>query len=210
MNSTLSRWISARSGQAEFNEGVLRKDKNCCLFCNETVKDIDSPSLGATFEKFHIGTLANGITLCKMCHDQFDNHFVGVNPNTMRVEVSRALLNSKFPEVRIKWNKIDNKKIRKKSTMVLWPSVAAFREKYKVFVEKRTNRRAKKSLNHFFCNICGQGTLSKGGMKQHKSSKACLRHKAEERKIKNQFSNAKRTANSVVEDDEEDYDDDYA
>jgi hypothetical protein len=124
--SSPSHLLSSRSGQTEFNEGVLRRDLNSCMFCDATgnlsaahliaYKEIGSPSLNAIFAKCHIGTiqdLANGITLCKMCHDQFDYHFVGVNPETMRVEVSRALLDSKSSEIRDKWNLIHGKTIEK-------------------------------------------------------------------------------------------------
>ena len=138
--SSPSHLLSSRSGQTEFNEGVLRRDLNSCMFCDATdnlsaahliaYKEIGSPSLNAIFAKCHIGTiqdLANGITLCKMCHDQFDYHFVGVNPETMRVEVSGALLDSKSSEIRDKWNLIHGKTIGAKFTMGHWPSVEAFR-----------------------------------------------------------------------------------
>jgi phage-related protein len=39
--------------------------------------------------------------LCKDCHDQFDNHFVGLNPGTNELEISNALLNHQNAEYRL-------------------------------------------------------------------------------------------------------------
>jgi hypothetical protein len=142
----------SRSGQSTFSEGVKRRDQNMCVFCDATdnvtaahlvaFKEFNSPeaSLVPIFAKCRISSIQaseNGIALCcQNCHDQFDHHFVGVNPDTMKVEVSGALLESKNPAVKGKWRNIAGKQIEARSTMGHWPSAEAFRVKYNVFVER--------------------------------------------------------------------------
>ena len=133
-------------------------------------KEVDSPkaSLEALFAMCRISSIQaseNGITLCQSCHEQFDHHFVGVNPDTMKVEVSGALLESKNPAVRGKWSNIAGKQIAARSTMGHWPSVEAFRVRYNVFVD-RTNsrRRSKQETKPVICEICGKGCKSERGL----------------------------------------------
>ena len=102
---------SLRSGQTDYSAGVLRRDLNKSLFCDASnnlsvahitaYKEIDSPWLDAVFANCHISTVqdpANGLTLCKMCHDQFDYHFVGVNRETMQVEYLKQCCAPSIPK----------------------------------------------------------------------------------------------------------------
>ena len=81
-------YSSSRSGQTEFNAGILRRDLNACVFCEATenltaahliaYKDINGPNLEPVFARCKIGTvqdIANGITACGDCHRHFDSHF---------------------------------------------------------------------------------------------------------------------------------------
>jgi hypothetical protein len=90
----------SRSGQSTFSEGVRRRYMNKCDATENATaahlvafKEVDSPkaSSEALFAMCRISSIQaseNGITLCQSCHEQFDHHFVGVNPDTMKVEVS--------------------------------------------------------------------------------------------------------------------------
>jgi hypothetical protein len=95
--NTLLLHRASRSGQSTFSEGVKRRDQNMCVFCDATdnvtaahlvaFKEFNSPeaSLVPVFAKCRISSIQaseNGIALCQNYHDQFDHHFVGVNPDT--------------------------------------------------------------------------------------------------------------------------------
>jgi len=91
------------------------------------------------YSKCYIGStqdIANGFALCEICHDLFEDYYVGVNPDTMQVEVSKVLLKSKDKKVRDKWTSIHAKVIGPKSKMGHWPTVEAFRVKYNAFLKK--------------------------------------------------------------------------
>lgn len=85
----------------------------------------------------------------------------------------------------------------------------AFGEKYNVFLKERDTRRAKQSELLFTCDICGKGTKTESGMKQHKSKNGCLKHTAESKKIKNQYSPVKAVAKSYDAEQDEDEDEGY-
>jgi len=190
---------SSRSGQAEYNAGILRRDLNKCVFC-ETTENLSaahllayknirfSTTLESVFEKCSIGSVQdianNGITACKDCHVHFDHHWVGVNPENMRVEVSRAFLDSKDPKVKEKWGPINGKYLKLKSNMGHWPSVDVFREKYLVFCEGRDKRRAKQNELRFQCDQCLKYLKTEIGVKQHKSRNGCAAYKANANKMK--------------------------
>ena len=199
----------SRSGQSTFSEGVKRRDQNMCVFCDATenvtaahlvaFKEFNSPeaSLVPVFAKCRISSIQaseNGIALCQNCHAQFDHHFVGVNPDTMKVEVSGALLESKNPAVKGKWSNIAGKEIEARSTMGHWPSAEAFRVKYNVFVERTNSRRAKQEANPVICRECGKGCKSEQGLVQHMRMKGCFSYAAKANSIRNQFSPTKAAA----------------
>jgi predicted restriction endonuclease len=59
--------------------------------------ELSDINIDGVFENCEISGVqdpANDITLCKPCHVLFDQHFVAVNPETSRLEVSNALLHS--------------------------------------------------------------------------------------------------------------------
>ena len=159
------RSLTSRSGPTDYySAAILKRDLNSCVFCEATenlsaarlltFKGIDDRSLDAVFAKCHVASvqdIGNGVTACENYHDLFDFHLVRVNADTMRVEVSGALLNSDDPKVREKWGSIDGKYLKARSTMGHWSSVEAFRERYNVFINKRDVRRAKQSELRFQC-----------------------------------------------------------
>ena len=200
---------ASRLGQSIFSEGVRTRDLGQCVFCDSkenltaahliAYKAIDSSAvapLTLLFSKCCISNIQateNGITLCQSCHEQFDHHFVGVNPDTMLVEVSGALLYSRNPDIRLKWSKIAGKRIAARSTMGHWPSVEAFRVKYDVFLANTNScsRRAKQKEFLAFCGTCGKGCKNSRGLKQHQIQNGCISYAASANRIRNQFSTTK-------------------
>ena len=126
---------------------------------------------------------ANGITACGDCHRHFDSLYVGVNPDNMLVEVSKALLYSEDSKVKDKWSKIVGKRIEAKSTMGHWPSVEAFREKYSVFCTGRDKRQANQSELRFRCDECQKGFRTAKGVQSHKFKNGCVSYKAENKPV---------------------------
>jgi hypothetical protein len=177
---------------------------NACVFCESTLnlqaahliahKDIDSGSLESTFDRCTIASVqdvSNGITACQECHYCFDNYLVGVNPETMLVEVSKALLHSVDPKVCKKWGIINGKKIEKRSNKGHFPSTEAFNEKYIIFCDGRDKRREKQKELCFQCDICKKYLKTERGVKQHKSKNGCTAYLSRSRKFKNLVSPVK-------------------
>jgi hypothetical protein len=105
-----------RSGQSALTSSCLRRDSNLCVFCDGkdnltaapmvSYKFRNNVNIESLFEKCVLSSVqdvANAITLCRLCHEQFDNHFVAVNPETNFLEVSNALLSSEDADMARKW-----------------------------------------------------------------------------------------------------------
>jgi hypothetical protein len=158
---------SKRTGQSAFHEQVLRRDMNECMFCNSS-ENIVAAHLIAFKEGVYIDCKisglqdpTNGIALCEMCHKQFDGHFVGVNPDTLQLEVSDALLHSQDPKVMEKWNLINQKVISAKSVQGFFPSTETFRVKYNVYLKGCEDRRANRSAKEVQCEKCPMSLKNK-------------------------------------------------
>jgi hypothetical protein len=110
---------SNRSGQTEFRDSILRRDKNKCVFCDTTTPPIEAAHLLPVEQKYvlldeekcilygihSIMDSSNGIALCWACHKCFDAKLVCIDPSTGALLVTDALLANE-PE---KWCDLQNK-----------------------------------------------------------------------------------------------------
>jgi hypothetical protein len=125
--------------------------------------------------------LANGITLCRDCHTQFDHFFVGVDPATMSLEVSNALSRSAVEKVRSKWERLQGKRVSPRSEMGKWPSKESFRDKFIEFKKQTKERQAKNMELKYICERCTKRFSSAKGLKSHQGSKtACANFHAKD------------------------------
>ena len=144
---------SSIAGEAGFIAAVLQRDMNKCVFC-EDGRNVGAahlvrykrPHTYSTDDMFPfrrhgytnleiIPDVAEGITLCSQCHQQFDNNYIGVQPDTLTVEVSAELRDDR------KWSSIHGKVLEPRSTVEPWPSKETFGEKYTAFTAAAHTRR---------------------------------------------------------------------
>lgn len=181
---------SGRSGQGEMSAMVLKRDDNKCVFCETTDHLTDAHlvayseqsgiNIESVFEICEIGGVqdpANGITLCKPCHDLFDQHFVAVNPNTSCLEVANALIHSSDERTRAKWGPLNGKLITARTTKGHWPTKEAFRMKYDVYLHGKSKRAQKREQKKVCCPDCGKPCKNDRGVKQHQRSGGCHAYK---------------------------------
>jgi hypothetical protein len=172
---------SNRTGQTIFALGVKSRDGAACLFCeskenleaghifslleDNTKRELTIQELD-TYKISGIMDVGNGLTLCHSCHYHFDHYFIGVDPATMRLVVSDAADKGK--------QHLNDKVIKKRSDRGQWPSQELFEYRYRVFEEKREERRAKAMTYTVYCESCKRGFKTKQGLTSHlKSRNGC-------------------------------------
>ena len=129
---------SNRSGQREFRDALLRRDKGVCVFCGavdnlegahylpvEQKELLEDP---AQCTRFGIGSImdsANGILLCWACHKCFDADLVCISSESGKLVIADALLANErekweclidhIPKVRYTWPSKELLKFREKA-----------------------------------------------------------------------------------------------
>ena len=140
---------SNRSGQTEFRDSILRRDKNKCVFCDTTTPPIEAAHVLPVEQKnvlldeekcilygiHSIMDSSNGIALCRACHKCFDASLVCIDPSTGALLVTDVLLANE-PE---KWSDLKNKIVP--TCPHWWPNkeLLKFREQAMLFATSKRN-----------------------------------------------------------------------
>eukprot|EP01038_Epipyxis_sp_PR26KG_P015579 gene15579-21040_t len=175
---------SVRSGQLEFSRMashvVAYKEKN----------NLPKDELLEMLERCHISDVqdpANAITLlCYDCDQNFDNHFVAINPDTNLLEVTNALLYSETLLKRQKWTSLNGKGIKPRTNRGHWPTKEALEVKYKVFLLGHAKRKEKQAKEMYPCPDCGKFCKSETGVKQHQRMQGCEKFKNVKNNVQHQ------------------------
>ena len=156
---------SSRSGQTEFHDAILRRDKGKCVFCSSSEsslegahilpvekKDIlNDPSVCARFCIGSINDASNGILLCWACHKCFDHNLVCIDPDDGKLLVSDALLANE-PD---KWNALVGQVVPR--GQYAWPSRQLLLFRHEAMVAATAERHATQVDFQSFCQYCSKG-----------------------------------------------------
>lgn len=206
---------ASRSGQTDMATNCQRRDQKMCVFCDADTyltvghliqyKDKVSEGIEEILKSCKVGgvqEMSNGLTLCRDCHSQFDGGYVGLNPDTNRLEVSSALLESEHKYLAEKWKPLAEKLILPRSDVGSWPNYQTFARKY-AFFQKKTEER-KLSIFSVACEICGKMCVSEKGVAIHQRQGGCASNIARRKTVGDQRSPAKKanqsSSSSAVED----------
>jgi putative restriction endonuclease len=130
----ITRLARRRIHQQAFRERVLHAYRNQCALCRlkhgvlldaaHIVPDSDPEGEPAT---------SNGISLCKLHHAAFDNHFLAIRPDYM-VEIRRDLLaENDGPMLKNGLQGLHHQAIVVPSSEDQWPSKSALEQRYQRF-----------------------------------------------------------------------------
>ena len=111
-----------RLHQQSFRERVLRAYKNQCALCKlKHAELLDAAHIIGDKDDLGDPIIQNGLSLCKIHHAAFDNHFIGINPDYI-IKIRIDLLNeSDGPMLRYGIQSLNNTKIILPTQKTNWP-----------------------------------------------------------------------------------------
>jgi hypothetical protein len=175
---------SSRSGQADFNSRIFRRDLNKCVFCDAPAlsaahmidfKSNNNTDIVGLFEECKISGIQdtpNGVASCGECHYYFDNGKLFINPVTKKIEISKEI--DHIP----KYADINGRVLTSPSSFGLFPNSPLMKVKYNNEKKKETARNFRLSDKTVQCLDCGKWCKSERGVKQHQKAGGCASYKA--------------------------------
>lgn len=114
--------FKVRLHQQSFRERVLRAYRNQCALCKiKHAELLDAAHIIGDKDGLGDPIIQNGLSLCKIHHAAFDNHFIGINPDFI-IKVKTDLLNeTDGPMLRYGIQSLNNTKIILPAQKNNWP-----------------------------------------------------------------------------------------
>src|SRR5690606_25093431 len=120
------RQIVQRRGQPEFRQKLLMAYGRKCAISGCTTEDALEAAHIAPYLGVKSQTIANGLLLRADLHTLFDLNLIGINPNSMKVELSERIRNSSHSE-------FSGKRLNQPDALSQRPSKQALKARWKTF-----------------------------------------------------------------------------
>lgn len=114
------RSIKLRRGQKEFRDKLIKRFKNTCIITRCKISEILEAAHINPYRGHNDNHLSNGILIRADIHTLFDLNLIGIEPNSLTIQISEKLKDSEYKTLENKQLKIKQSKLSSEALIKRW------------------------------------------------------------------------------------------